>query len=95
MKQSYGDTKLATHVVKELLALSCNFFKLLSNNSDITMMTPDNIGISIGPSVLLSPKIRNDPNEFMNNKAPSILSFCIQYSDQIFYNDSVSTTITS
>lgn len=58
------------------------------------MMTPDNIGISIGPTLLLSPKIRNDPTAFMSNKAPAILAYCIDRCEEIFYGAPVTTATT-
>jgi hypothetical protein len=72
--------------VQELLTLCCRFFCELSKNSEATKMTPDNIGISIGPTLMLSPKIRNDPNAFIgaSNKAPAILAYCVANFDALF-----------
>eukprot|EP01126_Amoeba_proteus_P056956 TRINITY_DN7218_c0_g1_i4.p1 TRINITY_DN7218_c0_g1~~TRINITY_DN7218_c0_g1_i4.p1 ORF type:complete len:136 (-),score=26.80 TRINITY_DN7218_c0_g1_i4:157-564(-) len=70
----------------KILSLCCEFFHLLSSNTETTMMTPDNIGISIGPTILLSPKLREDPMTFMSgsNLAARILAFIVRQKDILF-----------
>jgi hypothetical protein len=71
---------------QKILSLSCVFFAELCVNTEKTLMTPDNVGISIGPTMLLSPKIRDDPMIFISasTTAGQILSFCIKHKEELF-----------
>jgi len=61
-----------------LLESCCKFFCELCRNTEITKMLPLNIGISIGPTVCLSQKLRNDTMAFMaGTKFSAALLSCI------------------
>lgn len=61
-----------------LLESCCKFFCELVKNTEVTKMLPSNIGISIGPSVCLSPKLRDDTMAFMvGTKCSASLLACI------------------
>eukprot|EP01126_Amoeba_proteus_P019523 TRINITY_DN20089_c0_g1_i2.p1 TRINITY_DN20089_c0_g1~~TRINITY_DN20089_c0_g1_i2.p1 ORF type:complete len:672 (+),score=111.04 TRINITY_DN20089_c0_g1_i2:154-2169(+) len=70
----------------ELLNKCCKLFEELIKNTEITFMNPENIGTSIGPSILLSQKIRNDPMAFVRASCvvPFILAYIIQHRRDIF-----------
>jgi len=61
-----------------LLGSCCKFFCELCNNTDTTKMLPSNIAISIGPSICLSQRIRDDTTAFIvGTKFSAALLYCI------------------
>jgi len=70
----------------ELLELCCKYFCELVKNTEITKMLPINLAISIGPTICLSPKLRNDTMAFMQGTKTSaaLLSCLISNAKTIF-----------
>jgi len=71
---------------KEILSAMCTYFQALCNNTETTMMSPSNLGISIGPTLLLSLSLRENPEEFLENSkiTGSLLAFIITHAETLF-----------
>eukprot|EP01124_Arcella_intermedia_P008515 TRINITY_DN1538_c0_g2_i2.p1 TRINITY_DN1538_c0_g2~~TRINITY_DN1538_c0_g2_i2.p1 ORF type:complete len:600 (-),score=126.16 TRINITY_DN1538_c0_g2_i2:33-1646(-) len=71
---------------KDIFSALCKYFEALVNNTEVTMMTPPNLGISIGPTLLLSPAQRDDPVAFLENSriTANMLAFVITNAETIF-----------
>jgi len=70
-----------------LLDLCCKFFCEVCNNTEITKMLPSNIGISIGPTLCLSQKLRDDINTLIVGvKHAAALLACIVSNAKTIFN---------
>uniref|UniRef100_A0A6B2KYK8 Rho-GAP domain-containing protein n=1 Tax=Arcella intermedia TaxID=1963864 RepID=A0A6B2KYK8_9EUKA len=69
-----------------VLSKICQFFYELCQNTQITKMAPENIGISIGPTVCLSPALRNDTMAFMvgTKVSATLLSLMVKNAPSFF-----------
>lgn len=73
-------------LLQRVLSSCCKYFLELTKHTEVTLMTPENIGTSIGPSILVSPKIRQDPMAFVSASSygPPMLGFIVRHQDQLF-----------
>lgn len=70
---------------KNLLLELCFLFLELCNNEESTRMNPKAIAISIGPTIAIPPKIRNDPISFMeaSKNTPDMFAYLLIHIETI------------
>jgi len=79
---------------RKLLCKVMQYFITLSQYSDINKMDARAISISIGPSIVIAPDIREDPHQFVNATkiAPALVQFMMAHAKQLGLNEVVDQT---
>jgi len=72
----------------DVLECCCRYFVALCKNTE-TKMSPDNIGISIGPTICMSKALQENPAAFMFGTKTSalLLSFVVRNYETIFFGN--------